>query len=102
MLLTLMIATSSMTIFASAVLPARHEHAALGGYVVAILIGVLLAGCNAGIVNEAANALAFSSSYSTSRQQWWGRAFFLVIPLWLPLAAYLGDRASSGLTRLVA
>ena|SRR5205807_7439288 len=47
MLLTLLTATTSTTFFASAVIAARHAKAGLSGYVLAIIIGLLLAICNA-------------------------------------------------------
>jgi hypothetical protein len=92
---------SSTTFFASAVLAARHEHPAFGGYILAIVVGVLLAGCNGWIMYKAAEVLAnLTTASSASRQGWWGRAFSLVVLLWLPLAAYLGDWVSSTMIRL--
>jgi len=103
MLLTLLAALSSATFFASAVLAARHEHAALVGYILAVVTGLLLATGNGWAVYRAGTLLAnLTSSSSKARQDWWGRAFFLLILLWLPLAAYLGDRVSSAVIRLAA
>jgi hypothetical protein len=48
MLLTLLAATSSVTFLISAVLAARHANVALGDYVVAIVIGLLLDGLQGG------------------------------------------------------
>jgi hypothetical protein len=101
MLLLVMIAMSSMTLFAGAVVAANAQRASSSGYMVAVLVGVLLAGLNAWIVYRTATVLArFTSSCSPSRQEWAGRTFFLAIVLWLPLAAYLGDVVSSVFVRL--
>jgi len=92
MLLTLLAASSSVTFLASAVLAAKHEHAALGGYLLAVLVGLLLAACNAWVIYRAGDRLAgATASSSKARQEWFGRAFFLVFLLWLPLAAFLGN-----------
>jgi hypothetical protein len=103
MLLTLLTALSSLTFFASAVLAARHQHAGLGGYILAIFIGVLLAGCNAWIVDKSGTILAnLTVSCSKPRQEFWGKVFFVAILLWLPLAAFLGDWVSSAIIRIAA
>ena len=103
MLLTLLMAVSSATFLLSAVLAANHEHARSGGYVLAIVAGILLAGCNGWILYRAADELAnLTTSSSESLQEWWGRAFFLIVLLWVPVAAFLGDWVSSTLIRLVA
>lgn len=101
MLLTLLAAVSSVTLLVSAVLAARHEHAALGGYLLAIVVGLLLAACNAWMIYKAGNLLANrTSSSSKPRQEWFGRAFFLVILLWLPLAAFIGGWVASAVMRV--
>jgi hypothetical protein len=100
MLLTLLTATSSATFFASAVLTARHQHAALGGYVLAIIIGSLLAACNAYVLYKAGDVVAsLTRSSSKSMQEWCGRAFFLVTLLWIPTAAFLGNWTTSAAMR---
>lgn len=100
MLLTLLAAVSSVTFFASAVLAAKHEHAALGGYLMATLVGLVLAPCNAWVIYKAGDALAhLTASSSKARQEWSGRAFFLVILLWLPFVAFVGNWAASAAMR---
>lgn len=100
MLLTLLAATSSVILFASAVLAATHGHAAFGTYLLAIVVGLLLALCNGWIVYKAGDLLAkLTCSSSKRRQEWFGRAFFLVILLWLPVAAYVGSWVSSAVMR---
>src|SRR5262245_479387 len=100
MLLTLMTATSPVTFLASAIFAARHEHASLEGYVTAILIGLLLAVCNAwaiyGVCGKFAN---LTSPHSISRKEWYGRAFVLIMVLWLPVAAFFGDWVTSAVVR---
>jgi hypothetical protein len=101
MLLTLLAATSSVTFLISAVLAARHANAPLGDYVVAIVIGLLLAACNAWMVYKAGGILAdLTKSWSQSRQEWAGRAFFLVMLLWIPFAAFFGDWVTLAAIRL--
>ena len=103
MLLTLLTATSSVTFLASAVLAARREHATPAGYVLAIIAGILLATCNAWVIYKACDILAdLTTSSSKARQEWYGRAFFVVIFLWLPLAAYLGDWVTSAVMRFAS
>ena len=103
MLLTLMTASSSVTFFVSAVLVAKHVNASLGGYLMAILVGLLLAVCNAWTVHKVGEILAkLTSSWSKSRQDWCGRAFFIAMLLWLPFAAFLGDWVTSAAMRWVA
>jgi len=103
MLLTLLAAVSSVTFLASAVLAAKNTHAAIGGYVLAIIIGLLLAACNAWVVYKAGERVAnLTSSSSQSRQEWFGRAFFLAILLWLPLAAFLGNWVALAVMRFAA
>jgi len=102
MLLTLMAAASSVTFFASAVLAAKHEHAALGGYLMATLVGLVLAACNFWLFYKAADVLArVTASSSEPRQEWAGKAFFLVFLLWVPLAAFVGDWVASAVLRFV-
>jgi hypothetical protein len=100
MLLTLLTAASSVTFFASAVLAAKHEHATLGGYLMATLVGLALAGCNAWGIYKVGDVLAHQTgSSSKARQEWSGKAFFLVILLWLPFAAFVGNWAASAVMR---
>ncbi len=102
MLVTIMTASSSLTFFVSAVLAARHAHAGLGDYVLAIIIGLVLAACNARMLYRAGDILAdVTISWSLSRQELCGRGFFLVMLLWLPFAAFLGDWVTSLAMRLV-
>jgi hypothetical protein len=93
MLLTLLAAVSSVTFLASAVLAAKNTHAAIGGYVLAIIIGLLLAACNAWVVYKAGEHVANLTSSSS---------FFLAILLWLPLAAFLGNWVALVVMRFAA
>src|ERR1700691_5402267 len=100
MLLTLLTALTSATFFASAVLAAKHQHAAVGGYLLAIVVGLVLAACNGWVIYKAGAALAHvTASSSKTGQEWSGRAFFLLILLWLPLAAFLGNWMTSAVVR---
>ena len=101
MLLTLLTFTSSATFLTSAVLAARHANVAVGNYIVAVIIGLLLAACNAWMVYKAGDILAgLTKSWSKSRQEWSGRAFFLMMLLWMPFAAFIGDWVTSAAIRL--
>lgn len=91
-LLTLLEASSSVTFLAGAVLAARHKHAGLHEYVLAIVVGLVLAGCNARAVHMAAEVVANrTTSIPESRQAWLGPVFCLLVLLWLPVAAFLGN-----------
>jgi hypothetical protein len=101
MLLTLLTAASSVTFFVSAVLAVRHANASLGDYVVAIIIGLLLAACNAWVLYKSGDILAnLTSSCSNSRQEWCGRGFFLAMMLWIPFAAFLGNWVTLSVIRV--
>ena len=103
MLLTLLAALSSATFFASAVLAAKHEHATLGGYLLSIVVGLVLAACNAWAIYKAGAVLArVTASSPKARQEWSGRAFFLLILLWSPLAAFLGNWVTSAVMRFAS
>jgi hypothetical protein len=103
MLLTLLMVLTSVTFFASAVITAKHERATLAGYLLAIVIGLLLAACNAWVVYKAGDLMAMlTSSSSKVRQDWVGRLFFLAIMVWLPLAAFLGNFVASTLMRFAS
>jgi hypothetical protein len=102
MLLTLLTGTSSATFFAAAVVAARHAKAGLGGYALAIIIGLFLAVCNAWILYKLGDILAgLTRSHSEAQQNRWGRAAFVAMVLWLPVAAFLGDWVASAAMRLV-
>lgn len=102
MLLTLLTATASLTLFASAFLAARHAQAAPSGYLLATVIGLLLAVCNAWGEYRIADRLAnLTGSWSQSQQDWWGRAFSVVMLLWLPIAAFIGTSLSCAALRLL-
>jgi hypothetical protein len=92
MLLTLMTAATSMTFLVSAVLAAKRAHAGPAGYVLAFLVGLTLASCNAWALYEAGDILARRTrSCPESQQDRTGRAFCFLLLLWLPATAFLGD-----------
>lgn len=101
-LLTLLAAVSGAACLGGAVGAVRDSHPGFGGYVVAIVIGALLGLCNAGMVMQAGIALGrFTASSPKARQEWWGRAFILVIFVWLPVAVVLVSWVTTHLMRWV-
>ena len=101
MLWTLLTLTSSATLVASAVISAKHAQAGLGSYSLAIIIGLLLAVCNAWTMYKVGGTLADRSKrYSESVKEWRFRALYLAATLWIPLAAFLGDWVTSAAIRL--
>jgi di/tricarboxylate transporter len=82
MLWTLLTAMTSVAFFATAVATAKHAKAGLGGYAVAIIIGSLLAIGNAWGMYKVADIIAgLPISYSETREEWLGRAIFLLVLL---------------------
>jgi hypothetical protein len=103
MLLVLLTAMSSAALLAAAVSAARHEHAALGGWLLAITAGVLLAVCDAWAVYRAGFLLAgLTDSRSERRQEWCGKMFCLAVLLWTVAAGLFADRVASAVVRLAA
>src|SRR5579872_2770877 len=103
MLLSLLIACTSVTIFVTAFAAARHEHAGFAGYVIAILISLLLGTSNASFIYNAAERLAsVTGSWSESAQDWCGRGVLVLILLWLLLGAFVTDRLTTAAVRLIA
>ena len=102
MLLTLLMAASSATFLVSALLAARDDNPTVGKYAVAVLVGALLAAFNAWTVHKAGVLLADrTAALSQTRQEWAGKAFFLVMLMWLPAAALIGKLLTLAVTQLV-
>jgi hypothetical protein len=103
MLFTLMTAITSVSFFAGAMAAAKYAKVGLGGYVLAIIIGLSLAIGNAWMFYKLGGILADRTiSYSETQQEWLGRAFYLFALLWLVVASILGNLVTSAVMRLVA
>jgi len=101
-LLELLSAMTSAAIFGGAVAPAIHAKAGIGGYALAIIIGSSLALCNAWMFYKLGGVLAdLTSSYSETRQEWYGLVFCLFGLLWLLVGAVLTSLVTSVLMHLV-
>lgn len=102
-LLELLTAMTSIAFFASAVAAAKYAKAGIGGYALAIIIGSSLAICNAWMFYKLGEVLAnLTSAYSETRQEWYGRAFYLFALLWGLIGAILISLVMSAVMRLVA
>jgi len=102
MLFTLLTLTSSVSVFVGAITAASEAKAKLGGYVLAITIGSLLAVCNAWTMHKVVELLVgHPSRYSESR---WSLHvfFFVVVCVWAPLWTILTMWITSTFLRLVA
>ncbi len=100
MLLTLLAVLSSTTVLVGAVLAARLGHAQLGGYLLAIAIGLPLAAFNLWMVHKAGFVLAcFTRSISDLSQNWFGKAFCSACLLWTVCAGFVGFWAASAVIR---
>lgn len=100
MLLTLLAVLSSTTMLVGAVLAARLEHTQLGGYLLAIIIGLPLAAFNLWTVHKSGFLLArLTRSSSESLQNWFGKAFCLAFLLWAACAGFVGFWAASAAMR---
>ena len=104
MLWTLILTTSSLTCFVSAIVTAHRANGGVRGYAVAVIAGLLLAIGNAWTLSKVANTLAqHVKLLSQSRQERYLGALYLVAALWMLCgAAFIGDFISSAILRLVA
>jgi hypothetical protein len=102
-LLELLTAVTFAAFFASAVATAKGAKAGIGGYALAIIIGLSLAICSAWVFYKPGGILAnLTRAYSEKRQEWYGCAFFLFALLWLVVGAILTSLVTSAVMRLVA
>jgi hypothetical protein len=100
MLLTLLAVLSSTTMLVGAVLAAKLGHAQLGGYLLAIIIGLPLAAFNLWMVHKVGFLLAnVTRSRSEPEQNWFGKAFSLAFLLWAACAGFVGFWAASVMMR---
>jgi hypothetical protein len=101
MLWTLLALSSSATFLASAVLSARHARTGFSGYVLALVVGLLLALINFWIMSSIATAFsARLKGRGTSQMEWSARALYLAVALWIPVAGFVGDFAASSVMGL--
>jgi hypothetical protein len=100
MLLTLLAVLSSTSMLVGAVLAAKLGHAQLGGYLLAIIIGLSLAACNLWLVRKVGFLLArLEPSRSESLENWFGKAFCLTLLLWAACAEFVGFWVASVVMR---
>lgn len=93
---------TSVAFFASAVATAKHANPGIGGYTLATIIGLSLAIANAWMFYKLGGILAsLTSAYSETRQEWYGRAFYVFALLWLVVGAILTSLMTSAAMRLV-
>ena len=103
MLWTLLTAISSLTIFATSVISAKQVRGGPGSYALAIAIGAVLAVCNALAASKiAATADENSRRYSPSIREWCLGGLYFAAILWMPVAAFIGDWATSAVLCLIA
>lgn len=102
MLWTLLTAISSLTIFATSVISAKQMRGGPGSYLLAIAIGAALAVCNAWAASRIATTADQSSrGYSPSIREWCLGGLYFAAILWMPVAAFIGDWATSTVLRLI-
>ncbi len=102
-LLELTATMTSVAFFASAVATAKHTNAGLGGYIVAIIIGSLLAIANAWGLYKIVRILAdLPISLTRKQEEWFGVAFWLLVLLWGLVGAILAGWVTSAILQLVA
>jgi hypothetical protein len=100
-MIELLVGLSSVTFFAGVVLTAIKAHVALGDFILVVVVGILLAGCNAWAIYKICMVLAnFTASWSESRQKWCGGVFILIFMTWTLLSAYIGSRMALAVLRL--
>jgi hypothetical protein len=98
MLFTLLTACSSANFLAGAVLAAREMKVGLNGYILAIIIGLCLALCNAWALYKMADAI--EKHASESRRGWFGPIFFSVMMFWVIAAGFVSVWVTSAMLRL--
>lgn len=102
-LMELLMPLTFVAFLTSAVATAKHAKAGIGGYALAIIIASSLAICNAGMFFKLGDTLANRTrAYSETRQEWYGRAFFLFALLWLVVGAIFTSLVTSEVIRLAA
>lgn len=95
-LLELLTAMTSVAFFASSIATARYANPGIGGYTLATIIGLSLAISNAWMFYKLGGILAnLTSTYSETKQEWCGRAFYLFALLWLVVGTILTSLATS-------
>jgi hypothetical protein len=100
MLFTLLTVCSSVNILAGAVLGAKQARAGLGGYSLAIAVGLFLAACNAWGLYKMAEAV--EKHVGPAQREWLARALLPVMLVWVLLSVFFGDWLVMALLRLVA
>ncbi len=95
--------TTSLALFTGAVHGAYRARAGPGGYLLAIIIGLLLASCNVWGLFKVVGFLAErTKSYSETLQNLFGLVFLLLFLLWVLVAISIGGWVTSAVLRLVA
>jgi hypothetical protein len=83
-------------------LAARFEHAGPGGYLSAVVLGLLLAVANFWSVHKTGYLLArLTNSSSKALQDWMGKGFCFVFLLWAVCTEIIGFHAASVVLRLI-
>src|SRR3954468_24821609 len=97
MLWTLIVTTSSLTCFVSAIVTGHRATCGVRGYTVAVITGGLVGISDAWALSNVANALVERVKlFSEARQDRYFRAVYLVAALWMLCgAAFIGDFISS-------
>jgi ABC-type polysaccharide/polyol phosphate export permease len=102
MLWTLLTLISSFLFLISAVAAATHAKVGIESYLVAIILGLLLAVCNFLMMEKAANSIVESSkSLSHAAQNRRLRLLYISACIWALVAAFVGEKVTSLILRLV-
>ena len=103
MLWTLLTTISSLTILATSVMSAKQVRGGPASYALATALGAVLAVCNAWAVSKiAATAEENSRGHSPSIREWCLGGLYFAAILWMPVAAFIGDWATSAVLRLIS
>ena len=102
MLWTLLTLMSSVSYIFSAIMTAKNAQAGVGGYALAIIIGLLLGVCNAWALQRVgAAAHDRSKRHSEKLREWWLGALYVASVAWVLVAAFLGAWLTSVAMRLI-
>jgi hypothetical protein len=101
MLWTLMVAITSGILLVVPIQAANLRNTGLGGYAVATMVGLLLAGLNAWASGRVANAVDIRIKHSPeSFQERYLSGLYLGAFVWMLLAAFIGDWLTSSVLQL--
>ena len=102
MLWTLLTLISSLTLIVSAVMTPKQANAALGGYALAVIVGLVLAACNLWALERVcASVDGRVHRASRAQQEWFLGVLYLAAAAWALVSPLVGARLTSAVFELI-